>query len=245
VTYFADLTRCTYFDRRYELDLIAVGWLSSGPHAQGPVAHGLVAHLFDLLDTVWDPVLFRGSHGCELCRSFVDEMQDAGRTVRVGQTNLFVPTLNSEGLFVAPSLILHYIVDHGYCPPESFQAALMACPRTDSVEYFRRIGTRALPEDWRDEQREALGAALARRAGLTMDKRELWRLYDRVGHVERHTPRIPPWFEQEHLAPIRVLVTDLESRGETSDAEAVRTWLNSLALNAEYMAPEDRPDGES
>jgi hypothetical protein len=79
MTYFAGLSRCAYFDRGDELDLIAVGWLSSGPHAQGSVAPGLVAHLFDL------------------------------------------------------------IVDHGYCPPESFQAALMACPRTDSVEYFRRI----------------------------------------------------------------------------------------------------------
>lgn len=247
MTYFADLSRCAYFDRHVdpELELIAVGWLSSGPYSQGPVAPELVSHLFDLLDTVWDPVQFRGLHDCERCSRNVHGMRDAGRSVSVGQTNLFVPTLDSDGLFVAPSLILHYIVDHGYCPPETFQAALMACPRTDSVEYFRRIGARRLPERWRDRYRKALGGALAQRAGL-LGGRGLDRLRGGgIIRISREPPRIPVWFEDQHLAPMRVLATDLELDGEISDAEAVRVWHDWLSSIAGHVAPEHRPNDES
>jgi hypothetical protein len=121
----------------------------------------------------------------------------------------------------------------------------MACPRTDSVEYFRRVWTPTLPEAWRDKYREALGSALARCAGL-MGVDECWRLCGRSGGIERkwrETPWIPPWFEQEHLTPIRTLVIDLEGRGETSDAEAVRTLLDKLALLAAHVAPKNRPNG--
>jgi hypothetical protein len=241
MSYFADLSRCAYFDRRGELEinLIAVGWLSSGPHARGPIVPGLVEQLFDLLDTVWDPCRFRGRHECELCGSSVPSMQDAaGREVSVGMTNLFIPTPDIDGLFVAPSLVLHYIVDHGYCPPASFQTALMACPPTHDVEYFRRIGKLALPESWGRKYREALGGALARRAGW-MDDHAWWQLCRQAG-VERPRPipGIPPWFEQEHLAPIRALVLDFQSRGETSDTEALRAWLDRLASSAEFFGPE-------
>src|SRR5690349_9418782 len=170
MTYFADLSRCEYYDRRREKppDLIAVGWLSSEvPYDRGPVDPEFVERLFDLIHTIWDPVRFRGYHTCEFCgRGLVCMSSVDGRTVEVGATNLFIPAIDSERMFVAPSHILHYVVDHEYRPPSSFQAAIMACPPTDSVKYFQLVGPR-LPTDsaWQRGyfgRVNALEAALAR-----------------------------------------------------------------------------------
>jgi len=55
----------------------------------------------------------------------------------LGFSNVFVP---GEGrLYVAPSLILHYIAEHGYAPPQEFQAAVLACPPMGSAEYLAAV----------------------------------------------------------------------------------------------------------
>ncbi len=42
-------------------------------------------------------------------------------------------------LYVAPSLILHYIDAHGYAPPDQFQRAVMECPPMKSMPYLRAL----------------------------------------------------------------------------------------------------------
>lgn len=55
----------------------------------------------------------------------------------MGTSNLFVP---AEGfLYVAPSLILHYMDAHDYSPPVDFQRAVMACPAMRSMEYLKAV----------------------------------------------------------------------------------------------------------
>lgn len=59
----------------------------------------------------------RGFHTCEFC---------GGREKAVGNAEIRVP---GEGrMYAAPSLVHHYVVAHGYKPPEEFIAAVMAFP---------------------------------------------------------------------------------------------------------------------
>ena len=39
-------------------------------------------------------------------------------------------------LFIAPELILHYVEEHRYCPPQSFIDAVRQCPEQGSREYL-------------------------------------------------------------------------------------------------------------
>jgi hypothetical protein len=55
--------------------------------------------------------------------------------------NVFVP--GNGVVYVAPTMILHYMLVHGYQPPEEFVAAVRACPgmmTSEYVEAMRRNG---------------------------------------------------------------------------------------------------------
>jgi hypothetical protein len=63
--------------------------------------------------------------------------QHAHSVVQVGVTNVWIP---ADGfLYVAPSLVLHYIDAHGYSPPFEFQAAVVACPPMRQMDYLKAI----------------------------------------------------------------------------------------------------------
>lgn len=251
MTFFADLSRCTYHPVFVEAELYAVGWLSDHVPTRGRVPHAVVERLVQRTRQAFDPLQFRGYHECEMCPDPVYEMQDsAGRVLKVGQTNLLIPRLEPTGLFVVPSLILHYIVDHEYAPPVSFQEAVMWCP-ADDVDYLRAIDLRlprpkGRPDPWRDRMcglRSALGQALSAREGL-MDFTAWDDFHERHGlpmsGARDPDPTPPSWFVDEHIAPILGLAERLESSGDISDAEAVRTWLSSLEFFARW-APPQRP----
>jgi hypothetical protein len=141
VTYYEDLCACDYFGLA-NVPLIAVGWLESGqPVPTGDVSPVVFERLFDLVVNPWLPgpsVMFMGWHNCDLCRNGqrgLREVRLGSRSHHVGSGNLFVPT--DARLYVAPSLILHYIDTHGYAPPREFQQAVLACPPIGSDEYTR------------------------------------------------------------------------------------------------------------
>ena len=204
MAHYSDLERCTYFDRQddHSVDLIAVGWLEAPyPYQQGGVRAEFSDRLFSLLESVWDPILFRGKHDCSLCDLGPREMRSkAGLIVDMGALNLFVPNEGSTGLFVAPSLILHYVVDHGYRPPPQFQTAVMTCPETSSSGYFRQID-RIIPTSkrWRDGAFgfwTSMGSAIAGEAGL-MSRREYDASFaefskDRFTYPPKALPAEPP-----------------------------------------------------
>ena len=55
----------------------------------------------------------------------------------IGIANLFVP---GDGfLWTAPSMIVHYIADHGYRPPDAFLTAVDACPAMSTPAYLEAI----------------------------------------------------------------------------------------------------------
>ncbi|MFN0178011.1 MAG: hypothetical protein ACKVZ0_04365 [Gemmatimonadales bacterium] len=169
MTYYPDLTRCSYFDDEIRrtgssvasVPLIAVGWLDDRlpnppgtPGALAPVADALVRLWLADVD-LWRPAL--GYHGCRLCGRSPDraptEVDFSGRRLHVGKGFVSIPA--PRGLYVAPSMIIHYILSHGYEPPAAFRAALETCPDPHSPAYGRAL-RRHGPWWWRWEDRRHL-----------------------------------------------------------------------------------------
>lgn len=137
--FFKDLDACTYFGRWSE-SLSAIGWLQIGhDFRKGPVSEEFFAALVRLLINPWQPVAMGGRGSCGFCRFSMGpaHLSYGGSTVALGTTNLFVP--GAEGIFVAPSLIAHYIDAHEYCPPDVFQEAVVGCPEMRSLAYLKKI----------------------------------------------------------------------------------------------------------
>jgi hypothetical protein len=143
MAYYADLADCTYCDppRRD----IAIGWLEAGhPYTKGPPPGA------EMIDKLARLALvakggFMGWHDCSMCRLAVgprtiDVMTASGSSVSIemGIRNIFVPA-KSGRLYVAPSLILHYIDSHEYAPPAEFMEAVRSCPAPEGEEYERAL----------------------------------------------------------------------------------------------------------
>lgn len=115
----------------------AIGWLEpEHDYPKGPVPENFLAALTRLLSFHWAPYTAGGVHECGLCQSNPIEEKD----------ELIVPGEN--GLFFAPTMILHYIQNHHYQPPMEFQQAVLACPPTDSEAYFDDLEASGLIAFW-------------------------------------------------------------------------------------------------
>jgi len=148
MTYFADLTDYTYIPAGDAAHARTknVGWLTAGH------AFESAAPAEELLDRVWSfctvsVAQTRGIHQCEFCPG-----KDVHRAERKGEKLLLgtseIRVFAGEGcLYAAPTLIYHYVKEHGYKPPEPFIHALMSEPAPPAPEYFDRLAQVSL--EWR------------------------------------------------------------------------------------------------
>lgn len=136
--YFEDLSLCDYHSGPYassswSAPLLAIGWLEH-PHSfsKGDTSHELIQRLEEFTDAsrkCYPSYCFRGVHQCSHC--LLGERGDP-RSVQT-HVNLWIP--GEWGVYIAPALIIHYIGDHGYHPPDEFIAAVMRCPEYGSPSY--------------------------------------------------------------------------------------------------------------
>lgn len=122
--------------------LRAVGWIEQGhPFTRGEVSEKFFGELVQLLIQPWQPAVAAGLHRCSLCRftGGPGTVDYNGTSVSMGTANLFVP--GDGRIYVAPSLVAHYIDAHGYCPPQEFVGAVSQCPPMRSMQYLRQIKT--------------------------------------------------------------------------------------------------------
>ena len=121
-------------------DLLAVGWLDRGvPFPKGDVSAPFFAKLVQLLVEPWQPWVSAGMHPCSLCRftGGPGAICHRGTSVTVGSANLYVP--NERVLYVAPSMVAHYVDAHDYQPPGPFVDAVLACAPMRSIDYLRQL----------------------------------------------------------------------------------------------------------
>jgi len=139
MTTFNDLTECNYFGGEFATVLRAVGWLGNPTADSKAVDRQFFEKLVDLLVDPWQPFVAAGRERCGFCRftGGPAELRSGGKVIQIGTTNLFVP---SDGcVYVAPSMIAHFIDAHAYVPPREFQDAVGACPPMRSMAYLKRI----------------------------------------------------------------------------------------------------------
>jgi hypothetical protein len=139
MAWYEDLTPCYYFgpDSQRKLKLIAVGWLEgSRPFPTGILQRDFIDQLIYLFAVQWHLLIVPGRHSCSICDptaaanalAKIPELNfvHGFYNVSLGSANLLVP--GDRKIFVAPSLILHYIHTHRYEPPAEFREAVLACP---------------------------------------------------------------------------------------------------------------------
>src|SRR5262245_46311185 len=129
MTWFADLSPCTYFGADCAAFLRAIGWLDRAqPFSFGAVDPAVYRRLVVLSKFPWEPAVLMGVHGCQLCQ------YEPGSHA---STNLFIP--GNGTVFVCPTLVVHYMNAHRYKPPDEFCDAVMRCPEMGSTSYFKAL----------------------------------------------------------------------------------------------------------
>lgn len=133
MTYFADGSPYSFLETNEPSPLVNVGWLSvEHPYPTGAVPEELVAKLARLCRN--GVLRTRGFHRCEFCPRPDDlswapptsSHDDEGEFI-VGGAEIRVA--GAAGItYAAPDMIIHYITDHGYRPPDQFLAALRRSP---------------------------------------------------------------------------------------------------------------------
>jgi len=115
-------------------DALNVGWLDgSQPFPTGDPAPAFVERLLYLCVRRREN-LTRGWHLCQMCPRGADldvhGLDDPasvtldGEPHFVGDGEIHVPALGAT--YFAPNLIIHYVTEHRYAPPEAFVAAVLA-----------------------------------------------------------------------------------------------------------------------
>jgi hypothetical protein len=148
MSWYDDLAACDYFGAEHAARFKAIGWLEEGREFKCGRTDPRFVHKLVLLLGEPNPLEHSADpHFCTLCvfsrgPSEFHLFQSPGMpSVPMGNRNLFLP--GSGFLYIAPSLILHYIDAHQYAPPEEFVKAVLECPPTRSQEYQKAVQANA------------------------------------------------------------------------------------------------------
>ena len=112
MTFIPDLSEQVFFPAKQDTgrETRAVGWLGDHVPDRGMVRPAAIEAIkyFRTAHRRGDP--FRGVHLCEICKK------------EIGREEFFV---DLEGVrYILPQMVVHYIEDHGYAPPNEFQERL-------------------------------------------------------------------------------------------------------------------------
>jgi len=122
--YFPDLTPYRYTG--CDGNFLNIGWLERGQaFPVGKCPASFVEQLFQLCR---HPVtLCRGFHSCDLCSPVERDMlviHQSGTNLWLGSGE--VEAAGADGTrYRAPTLIYHYVTEHGYLPPQEFIEAVL------------------------------------------------------------------------------------------------------------------------
>lgn len=149
MTFYPDLGECGYVSAGHgsgDPQLIAIGWLDQELPGEPRDPQSLIA-VADGLVRIWlaqvDPFGGRmGRHGCGLCGMPADRAPATvvvykDHRMSLGSGCIVVPAPGR--LYVAPSLVIHYVLAHGYDPPQPFCTALAQSPDPTTPAYWRAV----------------------------------------------------------------------------------------------------------
>ncbi|MFD9216370.1 hypothetical protein ACFVY9_25390 [Streptomyces sp. NPDC059544] len=121
--------RIVRFEPPYER--LNIGWLSDAePWASGPAPAGFIDKLLAVIEAQAINQML-GIHPCDSCAIPFDDPhpwyvpRTGNRCASWGTGEIRVPGTSGTA-FAAPTLIGHYVADHGYLPPKAFTDAVLA-----------------------------------------------------------------------------------------------------------------------
>lgn len=111
-------------DATIGVEPLAVGWLRRGrEYEKGSVPAGFLPRLLAFCYES-NTVCHTGAHQpCPFCNKRIPPVANAGQTVTFGQSEIRV--LGDLEIYAAPTLVYHYVAEHGYRPPDEFVVAVM------------------------------------------------------------------------------------------------------------------------
>ena len=135
MAYFPDLSPYAYLQTQDHV--LNIGWLDEGePFPTGKADIKALEKLGALLPfKVWQS---RGGHDCPFCGA--RPLNTDGTPVATAEIRVFA---EDGTAYAAPTMLLHYMEDHDYAPPQEFIEALMATELPPTEAYFQdllRIG---------------------------------------------------------------------------------------------------------
>lgn len=109
---------------KVEKPVYCVGWLGTKRFLRKIVKDEVIIALFEIRSS---EVFFdgtRGVHTCQVCHETCPQVQwHYSKFQLTGHGHYLIE--HEERIFMFPELILHYILDHQYCPPSEFQEAVI------------------------------------------------------------------------------------------------------------------------
>lgn len=122
MSYFEDLTRYIYHHGD-GTGAVNIGWLDSGkPYPRGPVDDLTVRKLRRLCVEQFTRGM-RGTHGCPFCQKPKRIAAKYGRNfcfLGSGEIRVY----GAEKAYACPNMIIHYVEQHEYRPPDEFLEAV-------------------------------------------------------------------------------------------------------------------------
>ena len=139
MSYYEDLSPYNY--HHHSKKELNVGWLEKDfPFEKGEVPAGFL----DKLKLIAEHTVFH-TRGFQLC-GFCKEQIVEGK-IKCATSSNEIRVIGPDGsVYASPYMVVHYIEDHGYLPPQQFIDAVMNGPLPGTSEYdeiFKR-----LPESW-------------------------------------------------------------------------------------------------
>jgi hypothetical protein len=138
-TYIPDLAPypITRVNEPYQENLLAIGWLNASyPYPTGVVPQDFVRHI-ELFCS--EPLICTfGAAFCSLCgnEEIVKVRLSSGKEFIIyGENEIRILSLGKDKIYAAPDLLLHYVKEHHYRPPQEFIDAVLAAPLPGNTEY--------------------------------------------------------------------------------------------------------------
>jgi hypothetical protein len=117
--------------------LVCAGWLAAGYRFRiGQTPTGFLDRLAWLCVNRTERA-YRGIHLCDLC---IDHDTDhvsilhGGKKHLLGMAEITVSTPSRS--YAVPTLVMHYVVVHGYLPPDDLVAAVMGASRDETLSHW-------------------------------------------------------------------------------------------------------------
>lgn len=146
LTYYTDLSPYEYCGPNPEIEMLNVGWLSKGrTFGKGNVPGRFIARLECI--ATYSVNQMRGFYFSDFVEtSQIVKYEIGNENYLLGDAEICVFSSDKK-VYCSPNLILFYISELGYCPPESFIEAVMMGPIPPEDDYFLRLDE--LGMDWR------------------------------------------------------------------------------------------------